>query len=448
MRVETALPQLLPVLLAGLPDLLDEVGATLHGLDPSYAEFLTNGRDEVLPPAQLAVRNLVGDAIACLAGPEVPASAAAGRPEDDLAWALFEEVGRDAWRRDQPVRTLLSAYQLGGRVGWRRIAALAVDAGLPADALAALAEAVFRLVDQLGAATTAGYVEEQAQSVVAREQVRDELAERLLSDRSGSASVEQAARLAGWSLPAEAAIIFLHPDDEPGRAILARMAPVVLPLRHTPLPGAIVPDPAAPGQRQRLVGALRGTTALIGPTVALADLPESARDTEAAAATLDSRTPENSPVFVTEHLDAIIVHRDRRLLSALREDTLRPLAQAAPSSRDALCRTLRSWLVQMGNRQAMAEELGVHPQTVRYRMGRLRELFGPALDDPAVRMRLLLALGWEPGPDALVSRLETPAALASREVSGPPRGGPREPAPTPPGPRVLHPGAGRSRRPA
>jgi DNA-binding PucR family transcriptional regulator len=129
------------------------------------------------------------------------------------------------------------------------------------------------------------------------------------------------------------------------------------------------------------------------------------RVAEAAVRSLD-RPPAGGPVFAAEHLDAIIVHRDRRLLDALREDQLRPLAAAAPGSREALRQTLRSWLVHMGNRRLVAEELQVHPQTVRYRMGRLHELFGPVLDDPAARLRLLLALGWEPGPEAPVSGLD------------------------------------------
>ena len=35
-----------------------------------------------------------------------------------------------------------------------------------------------------------------------------------------------------------------------------------------------------------------------------------------------------------------------------------------------------------GNAVAMAAELHVHPQTARYRIARLRELFGDDLDDP------------------------------------------------------------------
>jgi hypothetical protein len=52
--------------------------------------------------------------------------------------------------------------------------------------------------------------------------------------------------------------------------------------------------------------------------------------------------------------------------------------------------------MNMGNRKAMAEELHLHPQTVRYRLGQLRALFGSALDEPATRAALLLALGWDP----------------------------------------------------
>jgi hypothetical protein len=409
MDSSTALSELIPALIADLPHLLDEVADALKDLEPAYGEFLVVGRDEVLPAAEFAVSHLVAEAAACLDDAAVRVDGG-----NDVAWALFEELGRDQWRRDQPVRVLLSAYQLGGRVGWRRIAAVAVANDLPPAALVALAEAVFRLVDELSAATISGFVEEQAQSATERERLRDVLAERLLSDRADSALVAQAARAAGWTLPGEAAVVLLRPEDEPGREILGRMAPSALLLRHTALPGAILPDPDGPGRRQRLRVQLHGTSAIVGPTVPLSRLPESARVAEVAAETLERPTPASGPLFADEHLDALIVHRDRRLLEALREDQLRPLAAAPPGSRAALQQTLRSWLVHMGNRRAVSEELGVHPQTVRYRLGRVRELFGPALDDPVVRLRLLLALAWEPGPDAPVSDLDEPTRASYR----------------------------------
>jgi DNA-binding PucR family transcriptional regulator len=40
----------------------------------------------------------------------------------------------------------------------------------------------------------------------------------------------------------------------------------------------------------------------------------------------------------------------------------------------------------------MAADLHVHPQTVRYRLARLRELLGCALDDPETRFELEVVL--------------------------------------------------------
>jgi DNA-binding PucR family transcriptional regulator len=403
-----ALSALMPALRADLPDLLDDVAAALAQVDPAYAEFLAGGRDEVLPAAEYAISLLVSEAAEVLGEPALGLEGGAAAAESaDVAFALFEALGRDQWRRDQPVRLLLSAYQLGGRVTWRRIAAVAMRQALPTEALVALAEAVFRLVDEISAATISGFVEEQAQSATERERLRDVLAERLLSDRADSAVVARAAQAAGWPLPADAAVVLLRPDDEPGREVLGRMTPSALLLRHTAVPGAILPDPDAPGRRSRLAAQLRGTTAVVGPTVPLAQLPESARVAQVAAQTFQLDAG-HGPLFTADRLDAIIVHRDRRLLDALREAELGPLTAATPASRVVLRQTLRSWLVHMGNRRAVAEELGIHPQTVRYRLARVRELFGPVLDDPASRLRLLLALGWEPGPEEPVPELTEP----------------------------------------
>jgi DNA-binding PucR family transcriptional regulator len=54
--------------------------------------------------------------------------------------------------------------------------------------------------------------------------------------------------------------------------------------------------------------------------------------------------------------------------------------------------TLGAWLDHQGEVRPAAEQLHVHAQTVRYRLNRLRELFGDALDDPTARLELALAL--------------------------------------------------------
>ena len=74
------------------------------------------------------------------------------------------------------------------------------------------------------------------------------------------------------------------------------------------------------------------------------------------------------------------------------ESALAPLASETELSRERLGSTLDAWLRHRGRTEAVAKALHVHPQTVRYRLARLRELFGSRLDDPDGRFELELAL--------------------------------------------------------
>ena len=97
-------------------------------------------------------------------------------------------------------------------------------------------------------------------------------------------------------------------------------------------------------------------------------------------------------MFVDDHLATLVVNRDPELMNELATVRLAPLLAAKESARDRLAQTLLSWLRHRGERQHVAQELHVHPQTVGYRLGQLRELFGEALDDPQARFELELAL--------------------------------------------------------
>ena len=378
------------VLVEGLPELLDELEKLLWDVSEDYARFVADSREVVLGAAQGAVRSLL-----LLAEEFLSEGGQATGWQQDVERGLFEQIGRIQWRQGTPVGTLLSAYQLGARVAWRQMSQRVLMLGLSPDGLAALAEAVFCFVDQLSSASAAGYMAEQSQAAGARERSRDELVELLLSDRSDSVSVRAAALRAGWPPPSTAAVVFVEATNERGQDIVSRLDQTCLVVRRPGLLGAIVPDPAAPGRRYRLVSALRGSSAVVGYTVPLEHLPASAKIAEEASRLQMTGVLTEDPVFVEEHLDAIIVHRDARLLDALRRQCLAPLDQVGASFRDVLQETLRSWLRHMGDRHSMAEELHVHPQTVRYRMGRLREIFGSGLDDPDVRLRLMLALAWD-----------------------------------------------------
>jgi DNA-binding PucR family transcriptional regulator len=100
----------------------------------------------------------------------------------------------------------------------------------------------------------------------------------------------------------------------------------------------------------------------------------------------------DGPVDSEDHLAELIVRADPEALDDLRARVLAPLRDLRPATRVRLEETLRSWLLHQGRRDAVAAQLHVHAQTVRYRMGQVRELYGDQLDDPARVLDLLLAL--------------------------------------------------------
>lgn len=397
---ELRLEGLVPAVVARLPRILREVRDQLSERHPDYAHFLDEESTGVVAAAGGFVGRLLGLAER---NPESSSPALAPGVEQ----ALFEEIGRAHHQQGRDVAGLLAAYRSGAAVAWRHVADEALAAGVSGEVFAGLAGAVFAAVDHLSSATLQGYVQAQSDAAQARDQLRNELVELLLSDRSGTPAVQAAAARAGWPMPREACVVLVDPDNEVGRALTARMPDLCLRLRR---PGAlitVVPDPAGPGHRARLSASLRGAGAVVGATVPLERLPVSLALAELAARLLHAHVLQGDPLFIDEHLDAAIVHGNERLLAALRQRYLAPLDGLSGSSHDRLAETLTSWLMNMGNQKAMARDLHVHPQTVRYRMGRLRELFGTALDDPATRAALLLALAW--GAPALPDSQPAPA---------------------------------------
>ena len=323
---QTSLEGLPAAVISGVPALLDEVRLMLVPVAPEYAEFLIVGRAEVVVAAEAAMAAFVEHAHRCVAPAQRPAGAGL---LPDTVLAMFEDVGRNQCEEGFALRTLLSAYQVGGRVAWHHVAVTGLHCGVAADTLVALAEAVFFFVDELCAASTDGYVASQTASVLERERCRDRLVDLLLSDRSDSAAVAVVAAQAGWALPQRAAVVFLPAGDDTDRHVLTRLGPHCLPLHTTGLTGVIVPDADGPGRRARLTTALRGHGAVIGGDVPLDQLPASARLAAAAAELLRTGALSADPVFVEEHLDALIVHHDPHLLNALRQQCLAPLAAAA-----------------------------------------------------------------------------------------------------------------------
>jgi hypothetical protein len=381
-------------LLARIHDLLEEVRIGLSDGWPDYANFLEADEQGVGDAAALFIHRLVE-----MSGDEPPPPGSGPRPGDETVHLVFEQIGRQQMQAGNDLTRLLTAFQLGARVAWRHVAGAALETGLPPESFASLADAVFVFVNQLSFSAARGYLRAQVEDAGLRERSREELAELLLSGRASEQAIAAAAARAGWTMPARAAVVLVDPDDDVAREILDRLGPDCLPVRTEHLPdarlhGAIVPDPAPARGRASLARQLVGAGAVVGYAVPLQRLP---RSCEVALIVADLRrrgVVTGDPVFADEHLDTIIVWRDAGLIEELRRQVLAPLDDLPAGTRERLVETLRSWLRHHGSTAAMAADLSIHPQTVRYRLGQLQERFGAELESPRSRARLSLALQW------------------------------------------------------
>jgi hypothetical protein len=377
----TTLPQLVPTLVDKLPQVLDEVVEMLRGEWPDYASFLEDDPAGVRATAEEALHRLI----------EIAEGAADAQPPA-AEGELFEELGRIEWREGRSLSSLLSAYRAGARAAWRHMSRVALDRSLAPEAIALLAEALFDFVEELSSASARGYVDEQLTTAAERERLRAELAELLLSERAEPAVVRTTAAAAGWPLPETAALV-VAPADR-AQEFFPRLDAGVLAVRRPERVAAVVPDPDGPGRRARLEERLRGLGAVVGAAVPLDQLPSTVADTVTAVRLREAGVLDGDPLFVDAHYDTLLVHAEPRLLRLLTEQVLAPLDGLPAGTRARWEETLVAWLRAMGDRQEVARLLHVHPQTVRYRIGQLRALFGPALDDPAFRQRLMLVLCW------------------------------------------------------
>jgi DNA-binding PucR family transcriptional regulator len=92
------------------------------------------------------------------------------------------------------------------------------------------------------------------------------------------------------------------------------------------------------------------------------------------------------------HLVELVLGADREAADDLRRQALAPLDELRPNTAERLVETLRSWLLHQGQRDAVAADLFIHAQTVRYRMTQIRELYGERLNDPKAVLELIVAL--------------------------------------------------------
>ncbi|MFI2780766.1 PucR family transcriptional regulator [Streptomyces sp. ALB3] len=355
---------------AELKTTADEVVQAIMDEVPSYANALSGRMGATI---RRAVRTALGHYL------DLASGNATGGDAGDAAY----ELGRGEVRDGRSMDALLSAYRVGARVAWRCLAAGAVPAGLPAAEVAKFAELTFAYIDELSAASAAGHADELAARGRAHERHLEHLARDLLAGASPDVLLASAQR-AGWHPPVSLTAVLLPAAQ--ARPAYRALDPSTLVLDDLPDSTGVLLVPDA--DRAHLLRQLsdRTAAAVVGParpwTRASASYARAAR---ARSLSADIRDTE-------DHLPELVLSADGEALADLRARALAPLRTLPVATARRLEETLRAWLLYQGRREEVAAALFVHPQTVRYRMSQLREVF-PDLASPHRVLELTLAVG-------------------------------------------------------
>jgi hypothetical protein len=384
-------PEVANVMRPLLPVLTDDIVEAIREGVPDYARPIEGNFGVAL---RLGVSEALGQFVEMIEHPGT--GRAPGRE-------VYVNLGRTEMRAGRSLDALLAAYRLGARVAWRRLAAAGEEAELEPAVLYSVAEAMFAYIDELSGESIEGYTSEQAAAAGEAQRRRRRLAALLVQDPPADrAAVEAAAAEAGWSIPRRLAALAIEGEDADrlaarlGAEALVAPAP---PAAGEPVVSALVPDPGGPGRQAEFTAAIGGRRAAMGPA-----LPwrQASLSFARALATLrlaqegTIEAPEDGLLLADDNRLAILLGMDRRLAADIADAALEPLGGETDLSRQRLTATLDAWLRGRGRTEEVARALHVHPQTVRYRLARLRELFGDRLEDPEGRFELEVALRARP----------------------------------------------------
>ncbi|MGZ4490102.1 MAG: PucR family transcriptional regulator [Nocardioidaceae bacterium] len=377
------------LLRARLPAVAERTVAAITVEVPSYANALTGSMGENI---RSAVELALGGFLSLAARPRGSDPGTPLNPAREGAYAL----GRGEARSGRSMDALLAAYRIGARVSWRELSATAVEAGLSPDTLARFAELTFAYIDELSAASVADHTDELATTGRVRDRHLQRLGHNLLAGQPADQLAASAAR-ADWDPPRTLTAVVL-----PGAHVRSTVA---LLDRRTLQPEEELPDvegedtshlavllvPDAEGSaRPALLQALRGHQAYVGPARPWTRVRDSyLRVLRARGLGLIG---DGDVLDTEEHLPALVLTADPAALADLRARVLAPLDHVRADTAERLAETLHAWLLHLGRRDDVAAALHVHPQTVRYRMGQIRDLFGDSLSDPANVLALTVAL--------------------------------------------------------
>jgi len=323
-----------------------------------------------------------------------------GAPPSTVVAGSLSDVGADRALQGIPLGDLLQGFRISARTAANMLTSLAVDKDLDRDACLWVAETLVIWIDVVSNLAAGSYSQTQVRIVREdEERLRDFLLDLLHGAVAGEEALERADAV-GWD-PATAywVGVFARADADCTREDQDAFTDAVqrcyaLRTRGTVVVAVPVPTAAdVAAVETAAIGVADHLDLLSGvgePGSGIAGVRRAYVEA-AEAATIAVALDERLVRFDTAVLDRIL-RRDLELLEELVQRTIGPLEDYDRSRSTDLVATLEAYFRKGESPTRTADVLHTHAQTVRYRLGRIREISGLALDDPDGRLHLLLGL--------------------------------------------------------
>ncbi|MDQ0990576.1 CdaR family transcriptional regulator [Streptomyces sp. V3I7] len=382
---EAALAELITWAGQQLPRLIDDVCAAVCERISLYRG------DDVVPREDLhrSIALNLGFMVSGLGDPGV---------SPDLA--APSETGRRRARQRAPLPEVLQVYRIGCSMLFDALMAHARRDDWPGttDALLDAASTLWRLADEHALVLTEAYRAATAELVAVQQRRRSALVEALFTGRPvRDAGPWEVGKLLGLPLDTKLVVVAaetcgLAEESLIGVERALAEQGIVSAWQLTPAMQAGVVA-MRDGQSATVLTTLRATAGArtgVSPSyVSLADTPRALHLARTALAEIPAgetgvRVFSNSPLAALVALDP---DEGRRLA----EEVLGPVVSLPQEDRDALLDTLHAFLHQGGSADRAARVLHCHPNTVRYRLNRIRELTGRSLSEPLALAELATA---------------------------------------------------------
>ncbi len=307
----------------------------------------------------------------------------------------MRRIGRGEAYEGRSLDALRTAHRLGASIAWSRLRPFLLEHGVPDVLLVQAQHELRQFMNSLARQAEIGYAEAQGQLADAAHQWRKRVLDLILAgtDTTDREVVAQAAH-GNWPIPRQVVMIAIRRGAGAALPSARLLHPDTLANLHADAPAVLHPLPLSVDARAELEELFAGHRIAIGCPAPLSEAASSLRWARRALDLVDRGVIPAAPVIdCSQHIGALWIHAEPLLADLVCETLLAPLFAEPPRSRRLLGETLVAWIDSAGtSAPSLAVQLGKHPQTVRYRLRRMRELFGPLLDDSNRRMEIRLAL--------------------------------------------------------